>query len=181
VPVTFAGFDAHELPYSDGRFDAVICQLGLMFFADPARALVEFHRVLRPDGRVAVGVSTTPERSLFLRVGTAIVRHVPDRAVAFNRYFEISDAECLHVLLEGAGFAEIQIHSEYRDVRFASFDDYFAAIERGATLSGQEFVLLPENVQRGVREDVRRALLGERANGPLTVNVEMLVGRGRRS
>src|SRR5262249_32728234 len=119
APVTFEGFDAHALPYPDGRFDAVICQLGLMFFTDPARALSEFHRVLRPRGRVAVGVSTTPERSLFLRVGTAIVCHAPDRLVAFDRYFEISDAGRLRALLAGAGFHDIQVKSESRAVRFA--------------------------------------------------------------
>jgi ubiquinone/menaquinone biosynthesis C-methylase UbiE len=179
--VTFEQFDAHALPDLDSQFDAVICQLGLMFFADRVRALAEFRRVLRPEGRLAVGVSTTPERTLFLRVGTAIVRHAPSRTAAFDRYLEITDAERLRSLLASAGFGEIQVTSERRDVRFASFDDYFGVIERGATLSGQEFIRLPENVQRDVREDVRRALLGERPDGPLMINVELLVGSGRRS
>jgi ubiquinone/menaquinone biosynthesis C-methylase UbiE len=38
--------DGHALPFRDGCFDAVICQLGLQFFTDPALGLSEFRRVL---------------------------------------------------------------------------------------------------------------------------------------
>src|SRR5262249_6075756 len=43
--------DAQALPFADGAFDAVVCQLGLMFFPDPARSLGELRRVLRPGRR----------------------------------------------------------------------------------------------------------------------------------
>src|SRR5262249_17397884 len=39
--------DGQALPFADGSFDAVVCQLGLQFFPDPARGLEEFRRVLR--------------------------------------------------------------------------------------------------------------------------------------
>src|SRR5262249_16282341 len=40
--------DGQALPFRDGSFDALVCQLGLQFFRDPARGLAEFRRVLRP-------------------------------------------------------------------------------------------------------------------------------------
>jgi ubiquinone/menaquinone biosynthesis C-methylase UbiE len=180
APVTLECLDAHALPYLDERFDAVICQLGLMLFSDPAGALAEFHRVLRADGRVAVSVSTTPERTLYLRISAAIARHVPSKASTLNRFFAIPNAGRLRALLADAGFREIQIECECRELRFRSFDDYFGDIENGATLSGQEYVCLPESVRRLVREDVRRDLLSERSDGPLTINMEVLVGSGQR-
>lgn len=64
LPVRLEQFDAHNLPFADGSFDGVICQLGLMFFDDPVRALWEFRRVLRPGGRAVVSVNSTPDRSL---------------------------------------------------------------------------------------------------------------------
>jgi ubiquinone/menaquinone biosynthesis C-methylase UbiE len=48
--------DGQALPFADATFDAVLCQLGLMFFPDPARGLAEFRRVLRPRRRAAVCV-----------------------------------------------------------------------------------------------------------------------------
>jgi ubiquinone/menaquinone biosynthesis C-methylase UbiE len=68
VGITFEPFDGHELPYPDARFDRVICQLGLAFFEDPGRGLAKFRRVLRPGGRAAAIVNSTPERSLFTRI-----------------------------------------------------------------------------------------------------------------
>jgi ubiquinone/menaquinone biosynthesis C-methylase UbiE len=180
APVTFESVDAHALPYPDERFDAVICQLGLMLFSDPARALTEFHRVLRERGRAAVSVSTARERTIFLRVGAAIAQHTPTGTKPFNRYFDISDTGRLHALLAGAGFRDIRVESECRELRFASFDDYFGAIENGATLCGQEYVRLSGKVQRAVREDVRRDLLAGRSDGPVAINMEVLVGSGQR-
>jgi ubiquinone/menaquinone biosynthesis C-methylase UbiE len=46
--------DGQELPFKEGSFDAVICQLGLQFFSDPALGLKEFRRVLRPGTWAAV-------------------------------------------------------------------------------------------------------------------------------
>ena len=42
--------DAMQLPFPDGAFDAVVCQFGVMFFPDKARAFAETRRVLRPGG-----------------------------------------------------------------------------------------------------------------------------------
>jgi ubiquinone/menaquinone biosynthesis C-methylase UbiE len=33
-PVEWRQADAHQLPFEDGSFDAVICQFGVMFFSD---------------------------------------------------------------------------------------------------------------------------------------------------
>jgi len=45
--------DAQALSFSDRSFDAVLCNLGLMFLSDPVRGLSEFRRVLRPGRRAA--------------------------------------------------------------------------------------------------------------------------------
>jgi ubiquinone/menaquinone biosynthesis C-methylase UbiE len=43
---------AEELPFEDARFDFVVSTLVLCTVGDPARALAEIHRVLKPDGRL---------------------------------------------------------------------------------------------------------------------------------
>jgi SAM-dependent methyltransferase len=42
--------DAMQLPFADATFDAVVCQFGMMFFPDKAKAFSEARRVLRPAG-----------------------------------------------------------------------------------------------------------------------------------
>ena len=49
-PVEWRQADAMQLPFEDGTFDAVVCQFGVMFFPDKAKAFSEARRVLRPGG-----------------------------------------------------------------------------------------------------------------------------------
>ncbi|HKA45107.1 MAG TPA: methyltransferase domain-containing protein [Burkholderiales bacterium] len=45
---------AEDLPFEDSAFDAVVTRSALHHFPDPARALREMSRVLRPGGRVVI-------------------------------------------------------------------------------------------------------------------------------
>jgi SAM-dependent methyltransferase len=49
-PVVWRQADAMQLPFADATFDAVVCQFGVMFFPDKAKAFSETRRVLRPGG-----------------------------------------------------------------------------------------------------------------------------------
>jgi SAM-dependent methyltransferase len=63
--------DVGELPFDDGEFDLVVTFTGLHCFPDPARAVVEMARVLRPGG-VVVGSAVLNDTGL---------RHEPLRRV----------------------------------------------------------------------------------------------------
>jgi SAM-dependent methyltransferase len=54
---------ADELPFGDGQFDIVLCQLGLQFFPDRPAALREMGRVLTNTGRIGVSVYTAIRRN----------------------------------------------------------------------------------------------------------------------
>jgi len=181
APIRLVRFDGHTLPFPGGHFDRVICQLGLAFFADQAHGLAEFNRVLAPPyGRTAISVNSTPERSLFGRIGTIIGQHVPAKAEQLNRYASIRTAARLSALLHGAGFAEVAVRSELRSFSFASFEDYFGRIEAGAGMAGQEYVKLPQDLQSIVREDVRRSFSGGAWTRPFVVDMEVLIGSGQK-
>lgn len=54
--VSFARMDAEQLALPDGGFDVALCALGLMYMPDPAQAVSEMRRVLRPGGRMVIAV-----------------------------------------------------------------------------------------------------------------------------
>ena len=49
--VSFQPADAQNLPFAEASFDLVLCQFGIMFFADKIRANQEARRVLRRNGQ----------------------------------------------------------------------------------------------------------------------------------
>ncbi len=51
VAATVVDGDVHDLPFPDASFDTVTASLVFCSVDDPARALAEVHRVLRPGGR----------------------------------------------------------------------------------------------------------------------------------
>jgi len=49
-PVEWRQADANQLPFDKASFDVVVCQFGVMFLPDKARAFAEARRVLRRGG-----------------------------------------------------------------------------------------------------------------------------------
>ena len=78
--------DGQTLSFAQGNFDVVLLQR-LMFFFDSARALAEFHRVLRPGGCVAVSVDTQTQYDT--QIIRALARYSPRLTEAADRMFSL--------------------------------------------------------------------------------------------
>lgn len=67
--------DGENLTIPDATFDAVISRVGLIYFPDQQRALKEMLRVLKPGGKVAAIVYSTPDKNKFFSVPVSIIRN----------------------------------------------------------------------------------------------------------
>jgi len=172
--------DGQALPFADATFDAVLCQLGLMFFPDPARGLAEFRRVLRPRRRAAVCVISIPERvPMWGALADILSRYLPDQREVLHLLFALADAGHLERLLATAGFREISVTRETRERSFASFDDYWAPIEEAPGTGPQAYRALPDASRQAVRKEMYERLAPFESNGRLVIRAEMLIGAGR--
>jgi AcrR family transcriptional regulator len=170
--------DAQALSFSDETFDAVVCNLGLMFFPEPARGLSEFRRVLRPGWRAAVSVNTVPERSYNHQINLILTRYVPSLAEAVTRTFSLGEASRLGELFRECGFSQIETRTVNHTFVLPSFDAYYGPFERGGASTGQALAALPDEIRRAVRDEVRRDF-GD-TSGPIEVEAEYRIASGRR-
>lgn len=69
-PVEWQQADAMQLPFCDHAFDVVVCQFGVMFFPDKAKAFSEARRVLRTGGVFIFNVWDRIEENDFADVVT---------------------------------------------------------------------------------------------------------------
>jgi SAM-dependent methyltransferase len=172
--------DGQALSFRDASFDAVVCQLGLMFFPNPAQGLAEFRRVLRDDGCIAVCVISTPDKApMWGILADALSRHVPDQREALGLSFSLAARGRLESMLSTAGFREVRVSCETRQDVVESFDEYWAPIEAGAGQMPLIYLALLEGERQAVREEVRAGLAQFESNGRLELSVEMLIGCGR--
>jgi ubiquinone/menaquinone biosynthesis C-methylase UbiE len=54
VSIDFQQGNASEMPYPDASFDFVVCRAAFKNFADPAGAIDEIYRVLKPGGKASI-------------------------------------------------------------------------------------------------------------------------------
>jgi len=117
---------ADRLPFPDGRFDLVLCQFAIMFFADKARALHEVWRVLRRRGRVVASVWQGLDRHPFYETLFELIERrvgIP----ALCEVFSLGSAGELRQLFADAGFRDIDVQSLSLVSRFPDPDQFLAA------------------------------------------------------
>lgn len=124
--VAFAQRQLEWIDEPTASFDAVLCRWGLMLCLDPAAALVECRRVLRPGGRIALAVWDVPEANPWLTVPSDAIEQLAPQVstagaaaspgvgsspggAASPGAFALADRDRLAELIADAGFLEVAV------------------------------------------------------------------------
>lgn len=109
--------DAGELAYPDESFDALVCQFGVMFFADKIGSFREAFRVLKPGGRYIFNVWNSVEKNDFARCADEVLRAMfPENPPKFYQTpFGFHDTGVLESQLREAGFDDVRFEHVPRE------------------------------------------------------------------
>jgi ubiquinone/menaquinone biosynthesis C-methylase UbiE len=172
--------DAERLPCRDACFEAATGHFVLVFLDRPGAALAELHRVLRPEGHVALTALARPDATAYGPVLEVLGRRAPRARALLDRLCSLGSPERLPRLLTAAGFRGARVEAIRRQVRWTSFAEYWGAIEAGGGLAGQEYRALPEAARGAVEAEVRDRVAARQDAGGLAWQVEALLATARR-
>jgi ubiquinone/menaquinone biosynthesis C-methylase UbiE len=174
----FERVDAEELAYPDASFDAVLCVLGLMFPADPQRAIDQIYRVLKPGSRAAVCVWGRRERCGWSSIFPIVESRVESDVCPL--FFQLGFETALTRAFTQAGFTEVTEERLSRPLDFPGAPEMLAAVFKGGAVA-----LAYTRFSDEVRDEVHREFLEEvephRRNGGYSLPGEFVFALARKS
>jgi SAM-dependent methyltransferase len=180
--VRFEAGDALTLPIGDAAVDVCVSGLVLNFIPDPAKAMSEMRRVVRPQGSVALYVwDYAGEMQLMRYFWDAVVALDPSaRDLDEGRRFPICQPKALVELLQGAGLDDIQSRIVDVPTMFRDFEDYWSPFLGGQGPAPTYCAALPEERRLQLRERLR-AMLPVAADGSISLKARAFAVRGVRA
>jgi ubiquinone/menaquinone biosynthesis C-methylase UbiE len=125
--------DAAALPFSDGSFDAVVCQFGLMFVPEKELAMREAYRVLKSGGVFLFNVWDSMEHNRFGQIAHKTIGSFfeVNPPTFYDIPFSFYDPVLIGNLLERAGFKSIEKFLVSFLCRSKSAADFAIGLVRG--------------------------------------------------
>jgi SAM-dependent methyltransferase len=147
----------------------VLCRFGFMLMADPAVALVETRRALRPGGRLALAVWGAVERNPFFAIiGVSLFqrgRMPPPEPPPAPGPFSMASPQRTEALLRLAGFSDVRTEEVPGRFVVPNVDEYLSLIADTAGPIGLTLRELGEADRAAVEADVEDSLRRFAADG----------------
>jgi SAM-dependent methyltransferase len=117
---SFVVGDAASHPFRHQAHDLVFSRFGVMFFGDPIAAFGNFHRALKPDGRVVFVCWRTPQENpwglIAVRAAAPFLPPIPRPGPEEPGQYSFGDRARVERILKGAGFDSPAIQPVERPV-----------------------------------------------------------------
>jgi len=145
--IRFERMEAETLKVPDSSFDLALCALGLMYVTDPALALREMYKSLKPGGRAVAAVWGRRQHC-----GWAEIFEIVDRRVASEvcpMFFYLGNPNVLDVHYANAGFKDLKTSAINTILRYDTDEE-----ASGAAFAGGPVALAYNKFSDSVKSEV---------------------------
>jgi ubiquinone/menaquinone biosynthesis C-methylase UbiE len=125
--------DAENIDLDADSFDAVICQLGLFLFSNPANVLRGMRRVVRPGGKVAALVFSTVEKNPYQGIPMGVARRFGSAPLPL---FSLGETDFLENTFRESGLRDVTVRALSFSRRFLSAAEMIRRLKETALLRG---------------------------------------------
>jgi ubiquinone/menaquinone biosynthesis C-methylase UbiE len=125
--------DAEAIDLEADSFDAVVCQLGLMLFPDPAKVLRAMRRVVRPGGKVAALVFSTAEKNPYQGITLEVARRFGSAPLPL---FSLGETNVLESTFRESGLLNVTVRAASISRHFSSIAEAIRRLKETAFLRG---------------------------------------------
>lgn len=175
--------DGENLSLEDETFDSVISRVGLIYFPDRQRALKEMLRVLKPSGKVAAIVYSTPENNKFFSIPVSIIRNrakLPPPLPGQPGPFSLGAEGIIEKAFLQAGFINVKSELVDSPLKLPSAKECVRFEKESFGALHQMLNSLPDSEKESVWEEIERELQKFESGDGFTGPCEMVVAVGEK-
>lgn len=175
---------AEELAAGELLFDAAISRLGLMLFPGPAAAVRAIGDALKPGGRFAALVFTTPANNPFMaRPMRILLRHAGKEPPAAGRpgIFALGGDGVLETLLSDAGLGDVRTTIARAPLNLPTASDALQMMQQAFGAYRAVVADLSEMAQEAAWSEVESTLKEMEGDDGFATELEFVIGSGGKS
>jgi SAM-dependent methyltransferase len=173
--------DGENLEVPQASFDAVISRVGFIYFPDQQAALRGMLRALKPGGRVAAIVYSTPDKNGFFSIPVSIIRaraNLPAPLPGQPGPFSLGASGVLEDLFKRVGLRDVQTRTVAAPLRMSSADECVRFEQESFGALHQMLAGLEAAARDAAWEEISSKLRQFEINGRFEGPCELVVGVG---
>lgn len=171
---------AEKMPLGDAAMDAVASNFGIHHVAQPALAIAETHRILKPGRRFAFTTWAAPAENIAWKLlFDAIDLHGDrDAADAPPSGGGLASEEVVSRLLSEGGFTDIRVATLRREWRLAHPGDLILALRRGTVRTAALIEAQRPAALLAIDAEIARLAGAYRRDGWYAIPIAAILGHG---